>query len=407
MQETLLNTSCGPIKGLLRDGIRIFRGIDYAHCERFRKAVPVGSWDGIYDATDYGTVVPQLSCRLASVIGAEKGAVIDEHRLCLSIYSPENAEGLPVMVWIHGGAFLTGGSEERRYSGERLVRTGNVVVVKISYRLGALGYLWMPEKGVTNHGLEDQVTALEWIRMNISDYGGAPGRITVFGQSAGALSIAAIMASHKGNPLFQRAILQSPPLGMECSVRRAERITRKFLSILGKDPLTASIDEILQAQAKVSAKSPIPAFMPVVGSVRENPSSLASEGIGIVCGYTAQDASPFVRKIVGPLFGKPIGNAVVRAATKYMFSSPIEAFVRELKNSGMQAETYRISWHPEGNPMGACHCIEMPFILGFYEDWKDSAMLQVTSREEFDTKSRIFLRAWTDFANGKEFGELE
>ncbi len=403
MQETLLNTSCGPIKGLTRNGIRIFRGIDYARCERFSPAVKVSSWDGVYDATDYGTVCPQLSCRLASVIGAEKGSVIDEHRLCLSIYSPEGAKDLPVMVWVHGGAFLTGGSEEKRYSGERLVQAGNVVVVKISYRLGALGYLWMPEKGIGNLGLHDQETALEWIQENISDYGGNPSEVTVFGQSAGAQSLAAIIASSKDRILFRRAILQSPPLAMGSSAKRAERITRKFLRILGKDPFTASIDEILEAQAKTSSGSPVPSFLPIMESVTGIPDATVSGKVEVVCGYTRDDASPFVRKMIGPLFGTRLGDAIVRAATKSVFSKPVDEYVEKLRSKGVKAEKYFITWAPAGNPYGSCHCIEMPFILGFLEDWKDAAMLRGMTCEEFEQMSRTFLKAWTDFANGGKF----
>lgn len=403
MQDTLLNTSCGPIKGLTRNGIRIFRGIDYARCERFSPAVKVSSWEGIYDATDYGTVCPQLSCRLASVIGAEKGSVIDEHRLCLSIYSPEGAKDLPVMVWIHGGAYLTGGSEEKRYSAERLVRTGNVVVVKISYRLGALGYLWMPEKGIANLGLRDQETALEWIHEYISDYGGNPSEVTVFGQSAGAHSLAALIAASGDRKLFRRAILQSPPLGMAASSKKAERTTRKFLRALGKDPFTASIDEILKAQAEVSSGSPAPVFIPIVEDVTGIPGKLASGDISIVCGYTRDDASPFVRKIIGPLFGTRLGNAIVKAATKSVFSAPVDKYVEKLKSRGINAEKYFMTWAAEGNPYGSCHCIEMPFLLGFYEDWRDAAMLQGMTREEYDRMSRILLKAWTGFANGEIF----
>lgn len=407
MLDTRLSTSCGPIRGIVRDGIRIFRGIDYARCERFRPAERIDSWDGEYDATDYGTVAPQLSCRLASVIGAEKGAVVDEHRLCLSIYSPEGAENLPVMVWIHGGAFLTGGSEERRYSGERLVKAGNVVVVKISYRLGALGYLWMPEKGVGNLGLEDQRTALEWIHDHISDFGGDPARITVFGQSAGAHSVAALIASSKGRLSFQRAILQSPPLGMYISQKKAERIKRKFLRLLEEDPFTASVDKILEVQASMSSKSLVPLFQPVLDDVTGIPSELESDKLKIVCGYTAQDASPFLRKVLGPLFATGVGRAVVNYATKSVFASAIDQYVEKLRKHGFDARTYFISWAPKGNPLGSCHCIEMPFLLGFYEDWTEAAMLQKTTREEYERLSGIFLKAWTGFADGDNFTELK
>lgn len=405
MQEIVLETSCGPIRGTVHGGTMIFRGIDYARCERFAPAIPVESWEGTYDARDYGTVCPQRSCRLASVIGADKGAYIDEHRLCLSVYAPEGARDLPVMVWIHGGAFVTGGSEEKRYSGERLVAEGNVIVVKISYRLGALGYLWMPGKGAANLGLEDQRTALEWIRRNISGFGGDPDNITVFGQSAGAFSIAALIATSKDRLPMRRAILQSPPLGTSMPEAKAEKIARKFLKVLGKDPFTASIDEILDAQEKIDGKSLSPMFQPIVADATAIPECVPSD-FEIVCGHTEHETSPFLRKILGRSLGRPLGRAVVRASSDNVFVKPARAYLEKYGKLGISATEYHLTWHPEGNPLGSCHCIEMPFLLGFREDWKDSAMMQVTPHGEFERISRIFLRAWTGFANGKGFPDI-
>lgn len=406
MTETTLQTACGPIRGILHDGVRTFRGITYAGCTRFGHPEILDAWDGTYDATAFGTVCPQRSCRLASVIGEEKGSVIDENRLCLTVSTPEGARGLPVMVWVHGGAYLTGGSEEKRYSVERLARSGNVVVVKISYRLGAFGYLWDPGRGIGNLGLEDQQTALRWIHGHIADFGGNPDDITVFGQSAGAHAIACMIASCDGKTLFRRAVLQSPPLGISLSRKRAEKTTRRLMARLGKDLEQASMDEILDAQGKVSSVTSL-AFMPVLDDAMAIPDGLADSGLEVICTWTAQDASPFLKDALGPLLGTSIGKAAIRFATRSVFEKPVKEYVGRLRNAGIRAGARFISWAPEGSPLGSCHCIELPFILGFYEDWCESAMFKGTSRETYVEKSREYLGAWTSFANGKGFPELD
>ena len=409
MNETL--TRDGRFRGLLNDGVAIFRGITYATYERFGDAVivepgfskeaagtgiaPEASATFPVDATDYGCVCPQHSCNLASIIGEDKGSVIGEGRLCLSVYAPEGAEGCPVMVWIHGGSFITGGSEERRYSGERMVRAGNAVVVKISYRLGALGYLYLPEKGIVNQGLKDQKLALEWIRRNVGSFGGDPSDITVFGQSAGALSIAAIIATATEPLPFGKAILQSAPLGIGITPKEASRIARAFLRKLGKDLDEATTEEILDAQDAVAGMKVGLTFMPMVEDFRHVPE--AARGLKVVVGYTAQDASPFLTAL-GPLFDTFIGRAVIRFATRAIFARPSEQYFTRLRAAGAEADRYFIKWCPEGSPLGSCHCIELPFLLGDCEDWRRSKMLQGMTREEYDSNSAAALKVWTGFA---------
>lgn len=403
MVQTSINIGNASIIGVERNGIRIFRGITYATCERFSEAVKCGFGDGVTMATDHGTVTPQRSCRLASVIGEEKGSIVDENRLCLSIYTPAGAKDLPVMVWIHGGSYVTGGSEEKRYSGERLVETGNLVVVKISYRLGVFGYLWKPEEGIGNLGLKDQTTALEWIQENISAFGGDPSKVTLFGQSAGGHSVASLIATVGNRGLFSQAILQSPPLGMSLSEKAATKNCRKFTRLLGKDPREASLDELLDVQERMCRSKATMPFMPVIPDCTDVPSGT---NIRVVAGYATEDVSPFLRKALGPLMPTAFGRSILHWATGNVFRKPAEKYVAKLNDHGLCASLYRISWAPKDSPLGACHCIEMPFILGFFEDWKDALMLKGITREEYDRISEIFLRTWTGFANGTDFTQL-
>lgn len=417
MRNTQVNTPQGSVIGTLADGIRTFRGIPFARYERFCKSVLSEPWAEPFDATDYGVMCPQHSQRLAAILEEDGPLRIEEGTLCCSVYAPEEARNLPVMVWVHGGSYITGGSEDPRYGAERLVRTGNVVVVKLSYRLGALGYLWMPQIGAQNLGLEDQKLGLQWVRDNISSFGGDPANVTVFGQSAGAQSIAAL-ASNGAAALFQKAILQSAPLGIKESRKEATKIAKAFVGELRKlvgRPLNSVEDEellrsapvnfILAAQDRVlrmGLKKGM-TFMPVLDEYAAVP----AESVKLVAGYALQDASPFLAGVLGRRLTTALGRAAVDYVTRKIFSRPAERYMRKCRAAGLQAQTYRFKWFPKGNPFGACHCIELPFLLGEYEDWEGAQMLVGMTREEFDAKSAAVLNAWTGFARTGEFPVAE
>ena len=236
--------------------VRVYRGIVYGRYNRFEKAVEQDFVPGDY--SEYGAVCPQDPEHLLKQLGEESGLRMEEGVLCLSIATPFVAASgggkslpetsgdenhrvngerslLPVMVWIHGGSYLTGGSEDHRYDVAPLAEAGNVVVVKISYRLGAPGYLYNEREGVGNLGLEDQRTALRWLRKHIPAFGGDPGNVTLWGQSAGAHSVASLIAtSTPGERLFSKAILQSAPLGVKMGRADAGKLCEMFLRRLAE-----------------------------------------------------------------------------------------------------------------------------------------------------------------------------
>lgn len=397
VEETRTLSRSGLFEGIVRDGVREFRGITFARYGRLKEAELVVP-EGRTDATEYGCVPPQRSCRLASVIGKEYGAVAEEGRLCLTVYSPENAEDLPVMIWIHGGSFVTGGSEEKRYSGRRLVKTGGVVVVKISYRLGALGFLYKPDQGIGNLGLKDQKLALEWVRLHIREFGGDPDNVTVFGQSAGALSIAAMISTAEGPLPFRKAILQSAPLGMKTSATKAGIITDIFLRKLKKDPMEASLDEILDTQESIKRLGLGVPFMPMVEDFLNVPECAGGNRLKVVVGWAAEDASPFLKDILKKIMKRSFGLRIVHKVTGSIFIKGAEEYVSRLKAAGVEASSYTIRWHPKDNPLGACHCLELPFILGERDDWAESQMLRGITDEEYDRNEEDLLTVWTTFA---------
>ncbi len=213
-------TDRGKVKGTLSsDGqVRAFLGIPYAAPPvgslRWKPPQPAAKWSGVRSATGFGPhcMQPKL---YADMIFRDPGQ--SEDCLTLNVWTPaqDKDERLPVMVWIYGGGFVTGGTSEPRQDGEHLARKG-VVIVSMNYRLGVFGFFALPDlasesakHAAGNYGLMDQAAALEWVRHNIAAFGGDPGKVTIFGESAGSISVSAQMASPLSHGLFARAIGES------------------------------------------------------------------------------------------------------------------------------------------------------------------------------------------------------
>ncbi|WP_269902084.1 carboxylesterase family protein [Paenalcaligenes faecalis] len=174
----LINTSSGPIYGLDLDDINVFLAIPYAKAPinelRFAPPQPA-SWEESRDCTQPGTLAPQMPSRLAAVLGDQQTLEQSEDCLHLSIWAPssitEKEQQKPVLIWIHGGAWMTGGASLDWYDGEHLAKTGDMVVINVNYRLGPLGWLYVPEQ-TANAGLQDLAQATEWIKENVHLFGG-------------------------------------------------------------------------------------------------------------------------------------------------------------------------------------------------------------------------------------------
>lgn len=212
----VIETPAGKLRGSVEADVRVFRGIPYARAPvgdlRWRPPADLPPWPGVRDATRHGAACMQPRTPFADY------AAISEDCLFLKIWTPADARNAPVLVWIHGGSLVSGAGSDAVYDGARFAAQG-VIVVSINYRLGPLGWLAYPAlsaespDGVSgNYGLLDQIQALRWIRRNIGAFGGDPDRVTIAGQSAGALSVALLLAAPDARGLFQRAIAQSPYL---------------------------------------------------------------------------------------------------------------------------------------------------------------------------------------------------
>ena len=211
--STVLSTPSGDLRGDIEGGIGVWRGVPYAEQpigqRRFAAAEPLIPWTGVRDATEHGPLPPQAKSFVGG--GRDDPKARDEACLTLTVWSPDTTASLPVMMWIPGGAFVYGAGQFQFYNGSRLAANGNVVVVNVTYRIGVFGGFELGDLGDgfdDNLALRDQICALRWVRDNIASFGGDPDQVTVFGESAGATSVLALMSAPEATGLFHRAIAQ-------------------------------------------------------------------------------------------------------------------------------------------------------------------------------------------------------
>lgn len=234
--QFIIQTKQGALKGTVENGVYVWKGIQYAKAPvgdlRFKSPQPPERWMGVRDASEYGPVAPQINIVNQSPI--------DENCLNLNVWSPDTKNKKhPVMVWIHGGAFYTGAGSWNIYNGAKLSQKGDVVIVTINYRLGALGFLYFDKINkdtnsfINNIGIRDQIAALSWVKENIEAFGGDANNITIFGQSAGATSVLTLMSTPSAKGLFHKAIAESPPLNEFWTPDEATMVTKKYLALLG------------------------------------------------------------------------------------------------------------------------------------------------------------------------------
>jgi carboxylesterase type B len=256
----VVRTRRGEVRGSVADGVKTFKGIPYAAPpfgpNRLRAPQPVEPWSGVRDALAYGPKPPQTRYPPAVEMILPEFVGPGEDCLTLNIWSPDvGAGGHPVMVWIPGGMFeYHGTGASPWYDGSRFARDG-IVCVTINYRVGAEGFLYLGD-GNANRGLLDQVAALEWVQENVAAFGGDPGNVTLFGESAGAMSVGTLLAMPRAGGLFRRAIAQSGAAHHVISAATAQRVAQHLARQLGvaatHEAIAAvPVDRLIQAQAEL------------------------------------------------------------------------------------------------------------------------------------------------------------
>ncbi|MEV0063545.1 carboxylesterase family protein [Nocardia sp. NPDC050718] len=455
--EPIVSTSGGRIRGRTSaDGVTSFLGIPYAAPPvgpaRFRLPEPATPWDGVRDAHEFGPTCPQLPYPgpMQALIGGP--AIAGEECLNLNVWTPDPAgAGLPVLVWIHGGAFTRGGNSHPLYDGAAFARDG-VVLVSINYRLGIPGFAVLSGAPL-NRGLHDQVLALRWVSENIAAFGGDPGNVTVFGESAGAISVACLLTAAPAAGLFHRAILQSGNASAVATATDAARATAEAAQLLATSATAADFGELsperlLQAQTDVGtalALDPDPArwgasviaggaglmsMFPVIDGelVTGAPLDLvragARRGVPLLVGTNAEEFRFFAvplglvagideQTLPMMLARAGIGPAAVAAWTPRRANSvPGDVFceivtdrifgepARELAEAaGGSAYLYEFGWSTEVLGLGACHALELPFVF----DTLDRAHA-LTGEHPPQRLADEMHRAWVDFATDGDPG---
>ena len=330
--QPVVDTSYGPVRGIDRGRINVFKGIRYAAPPvgdlRFRAPQPPERWTEVADASEFGCACPQPPL---PGIPLDLGAGQDEDCLTLNIWAPDGAEAKPVMVWLHGGAYVLGSGTQPFYDGNRLADSGDVVVVTLNYRLGAFGFLDLsvfnrPASTFdSNVGLRDVLAALQWVQDNIAAFGGDPDRVTLFGESAGAGLVTTLLAVPAAKGLFSAAIAQSSPATSVYDRGRAEIMANAMLAELGMSTAEVSqlrqvpVPKLIAATKKLFDEVPVRnpgtlAFVPFVDGdvLPDYPVKVAREGkshpIPLIIGTNKQEAALFklMRSPLMPITPKAI-----------------------------------------------------------------------------------------------------
>ena len=251
----VVDTRDGKIAGEQLQGCVAFRGVPYGAptggSNRFRPPQPRAPWPGVRDASRFGNISPQPSGPIiAEEIDSEAHEPQGEDCLLLNVWTPQAGPGRrPVMVWFHGGGYAVGGGSAPWYRGERLASRHDVVLVSINHRLNVFGFLYLGDlnpafAGVANVGMLDCVAALEWVRDNISAFGGDPGNVTIFGESGGAGKVSCLMGMPAARGLFHRAVAES---GGALKLGRPEQATATAKAMLDKLGIAATDTAKLQS----------------------------------------------------------------------------------------------------------------------------------------------------------------
>ena len=440
-QDAIATTSLGAVKGLVSDGVEHYLGIPYAAApvgrRRFAMPEPAPAWDGMRDATAPGPTAPQNPYAGAIARVLPTATIAGDDFLNLNIAAPAlRGQGLrPVMVWFHGGSLQHGSNALAGYRGGSFARDG-IVYVAVNYRLGAEGFSVL-EGAPLNLGLADQLAALRWIQREITAFGGDPGQVTLFGQSAGGNTVAALLAHPDAAALFSRAIIQSGPLTAD-PAGRAGRITRKIAKDL-KIPATREAfaahtpDELLAAQARVTAAStPLTggpsyalaldaALVPAIPA--EALAAGAGSGIPLLIGTTTDEArlwlvpSGLVMKLKAlhlavarrragisaaavKLFkrNRPYsvtGEILGALATDKLLRVPVNQLADARLSGPAATYVYEFAWPSPVEHLRAAHAVEIGFV---FDDLASPDSLGLAGSTAPQPLADVMHRAWVDFA---------
>jgi para-nitrobenzyl esterase len=442
----VVKTAFGAIQGETEGGVLVFRGIRFAEAPvgklRFRPPVPPAAWGDVKPALDFAPACPQI----VEIDPTENNnSLMAEDCLALNVWTPKADSGRrPVMVFIHGGAFVEGSARNTWYDGTSLAKTGDVVIVTLQYRLGALGFLELSEIAGQeyaesgNLGILDQIAALRWVRKNIERFGGNPQNVTIFGESVGATSVGILMALPAARGLFHKAILESnSAVRVGHDLPRATELARAFMKAAGaasvSDLQRLTIQQIRDAQRRLFETEfgdssfgptwdgkviPRPALSMILAGegarvpvllgtnldeirywstiedlpLESKPESLLQSQIAAILGAKAADAIKIYRAA-----DADYGDAVIHLGTDLLFrmtSIRVAEALSGLQPTYMYLFTYRST--STVARFDSCHSMELPFVFGVIDELDAIA---VTGRDPHrENLMHEMQTAWIQFA---------
>ncbi len=441
---TTISIANGSLQGRTAPGSTAFLGIPFAEAPvgtlRWAPPSPARAWSGTRDATEFGSAPWQpTGGPLDGLVPGMGSADQSDDCLNLNVWTPSVDGAQPVLVWIHGGAFSLGAGSLSVYDGSRLAAATNTVVVTLNYRLGALGFLVIDDPTCTpNVGLLDQVAALEWVRDNISAFGGDPDNVTIFGESAGGGSVLSLLSMPSAVGLFQRAIVQSGATDLLLDRDKAQLVAEAVSRAAGLD--TVDVDalrampgaQIIEAQANAAMElfgtvGTMP-FHPVVDGVVLPQTWLEASASGfnpmpVIIGTNRDEMDLF--KMFDPEAGSLTaeqlrtrfeivgGNvdALVDAYRSTGATEPPEAWRRantdiamwlpalriaEARSSHAPTWMYRFDWEASSTEMGAAHGVDIPFPFTNIDidEWDTF----ISDSEKAMSLASLMQKAWADFA---------
>ncbi|WP_328611614.1 carboxylesterase family protein [Amycolatopsis sp. NBC_00345] len=439
----------GVEPGVEQSGVVSFRGIPYAASPvgglRFAPPQPHPGWAGVREATRPGPAVPQAASRLERVMGPRVPDWNEDGCLTVNVHTPRPAfEGgppRPVLIWWHGGGFTSGSGGWDWYDGARLAELGDLVVVTANYRVGPLGYLYLPEIGAANLGAQDQAAVLQWVQDNIASFGGDPRTVTVGGQSAGAFSALSLALDPHTAGLVTRVLLESGPFGLPPQdPGDAAETAAAYLRLLDI-PADANalralpVEQLLSAYGRLARPGQVaPPMYPVLGGPgmpRAWPQALADgalEGKALLMGTTRDEATAFfafdpnvqglttaraLDLLTGQL-GERAHDVYRQHAARLPHATPAQVFTAIQTDELFRTDTLRIADHhaagantayvyqfdyqpaEDEHALGATHCGELPFLFNAYDAYPNSPMLGVPTAAD-RVLGRTFATAVAEF----------
>jgi para-nitrobenzyl esterase len=442
----------GIVEGFTRDGVNRWRSIPYARPPvgrlRFRAPQPAQPWSGVRHCHGFTDCAPQQ--RRYTLLGVGRYQSMSEDCLTLNVVTPESAaeEPLPVMVFIHGGGYILGSSATPLYDGAALARRG-CVYVSVNYRLGALGCLDLSSLSTpditidSNLYLRDLVLALQWVRDSIAGFGGDPGNVTIFGESAGACITATLLAVPAAEGLFARAISESPASGLVRSKEISAQFATRFADLLGARPgdvanalMQASSAQLVETQHRLidqGMENRLGAFPigPVIGDdcLPEDPVEAMQCGrahrIPLIVGTNAEEGRLFTRflrmlptnksmieelladaepdareRITAAYPGYPSSSACIQLGGDFAFSSAAWQ-IAEAHSSHAPTYLYRYDYAPRmlrWSGLGATHATELLAVFDFYRTRLGAFLTAAADQRAALRVSNQVQRRWRAFS---------